>query len=648
MPVKVRCRGCQKVLNAPDKARGKVIKCPQCGEKIKVPEGGEAAARAPKPTGPRDGDDFLSGLNVNQLEAEHGEEKVCPYCAADMPDPEDPVCRKCGMNIETGQMDVKEAKKRSRKGPDPALFYSLAWTDSWEYLQRYWRLAVRTGLIWTAFLTVAWSSPFLTWMWVLEPALHAPAEPAAMGHGHGAEEPQEPENPYLSPGFLFFVGMGFVFSLGVPGWYWALSLKIIDATMQKEDIKEDRIQFDMFEAIAMGLRTYFWPMILMLPLLPLWAVIVALVGGGLDVLTGGSALIVGPAVVALILAYAFFPYLVFPQALVHMSVRHRFKAWILWDQLVVLCKNFGATLYWWLVAFCVFLPTIVLLTLFILYAGDVILWYFAKMDGAGAWLYGFIMDVGQPESRGIFFKILQTFLIFGMIAPLAAVYAFLLAFPALFMMRANGLYGYYRRETLELVTHVKPNQLAGFWVRFLTHSIDYAVIGFFLALMFALPNLLVAAKFPLGTYFGAGLMAAINVGFVAIAGAKNPQISMGSLLLGVVSAMTFMYSEAIPVFAQLQTFMPLVMWLYNSWMHFTVNEASTSRSTIGKEGFGLIVQSAEKGAELTMQQASTRHLGRILCDITCGIGYTVAGFHPKKQALHDLMAKSVVVFRGDN
>ncbi len=44
MAVKVRCPTCERVLNAPDAARGKAVKCPDCETKVKVPSGDSAAA----------------------------------------------------------------------------------------------------------------------------------------------------------------------------------------------------------------------------------------------------------------------------------------------------------------------------------------------------------------------------------------------------------------------------------------------------------------------------------------------------------------------------------------------------------------------------------------------------------------------------
>ena len=74
MAVKVRCPTCDKVLNAPDAARGKAVKCPGCDTKVKVPAGDtsaggqttsrRAAAKAPARQRAQadDDDEFLAGF----------------------------------------------------------------------------------------------------------------------------------------------------------------------------------------------------------------------------------------------------------------------------------------------------------------------------------------------------------------------------------------------------------------------------------------------------------------------------------------------------------------------------------------------------------------------------------------------------------
>ena len=65
MPVKVKCSGCQTVLNAPDRVRGKAVKCPKCGTAIRVPA--EAAVKR-KATAEAHDDEFFSSLDVDRLE----------------------------------------------------------------------------------------------------------------------------------------------------------------------------------------------------------------------------------------------------------------------------------------------------------------------------------------------------------------------------------------------------------------------------------------------------------------------------------------------------------------------------------------------------------------------------------------------------
>ncbi len=648
MPVKVRCSGCQKVLNAPDKARGKVLKCPQCGTKIKVPGGGSASKPKPRPK-PAGDDDFLSGLRVEQLEAEATDEKVCPYCAADM-DPEEIVCTNCGRNIETGQMDRKEARKRSRKGPDPALFYSKAWSDSWEFLCKHWRLAVRTGLVWTTFMVLATSSNYMAAIWVVRPGSLAGEEEVAAapmpvdGEGEEAEDPNAIPVPIL----LFWLGMGFVFSLGVPGWYWALSLKIVDATMNREEIKEDRIQLDMFSTIALGFRALFWPYVMMAPALPIIVLVGLLMTAGVGAIASfdsnaATAVAGGGFLLTYLIVWAI-PFLVFPQTMVHMTMPYRHKAWILWEQLKILVNNFGATLYWWLVAIAVMLPVIIIAVLLAIFGTALTLWWMEQMASMVDWVMEFLG--GSMGSRGIFFRLVLSLLVFILMIPVCAPLAFLTAFPAVFLMRANGLYGFYRRETLNLDTHMSPGTIASFWVRFLCRVIDDAVFLVVHGVMFAAPTYLFLSGFPMGKYFGGMLLPFINLAFVAIAGAHSKKASMASLGMGALTGVFFIFGETVPFFAMMYMLMSFLLPVYNYGLYYISNETSTQKSTIGKEAFGVVVET-EKGQQLTVGAGFARHIGRIVCNFLLSLPYLVAAFHPKKQAPHDLMAKSVVVFRGD-
>ncbi|MEZ6058690.1 MAG: RDD family protein [Planctomycetaceae bacterium] len=672
MPIKVRCRGCEKVLNAPDKAMGKVIQCPNCGTKLKIPSapaGGASASDDDAPSAPRpkkpaakpkgpapksrkpqnsgDGDGFLGNLDIDNFDLEDEESQICPYCAADM-DEEEEVCRKCGMNVVTGQKDEKVSRKLARRGPDPDKFWSEAWKDPWEFTLKYKPLVWRTARTWTLFLFIALSSLVIPFIWNLPGTESAPA-PVAEG-----EVVREDALAEVPVAWIFWGAVSGIFGLGVTGWYWALSLKIIQATMAREEINTDRVHVDMFDSLALGFRTVFWPYVMMAPALPFILPFAIVFSGAFVSVTE----INGPVAVQIFFSSVFlitlavcaaviYPF--FPQSLVHMSTSYRFKAWILWEQMKILVKNFPATLYWWLVAVAVHLPFVILLVLGVIYASPLIKWYVELIAEAVAWMLGEggVIE-GTLQIPGLWFRLVLIMASVFIVLPMVAILAIAMAFPSVFTMRLTGLYGYYRRETLDLVTNMKRGTVAGFWVRFLARMIDVTIIQLFSMLTFGIWQILVRIDFPMGIYFGAMALAASNLVFASIAGAKSKQAPMVSILLGVACMISLIFASAFgqPLFALFYLGFSIILSLYNYWMYFVINEASTGRSTIGKEAFGLEVQKID-GAQLDVKEASLRHLGRFLSDILFSIPYVIAAFSPTKQAMHDSMAKTQVVFRGD-
>jgi uncharacterized RDD family membrane protein YckC len=75
--------------------------------------------------------------------------------------------------------------------------------------------------------------------------------------------------------------------------------------------------------------------------------------------------------------------------------------------------------------------------------------------------------------------------------------------------------------------------------------------------------------------------------------------------------------------------------------YFTLMESSVGQATIGKRAMNLIVAD-ENGNRLNTQQAFIRNICRILSALVCYIGYFMAFFTDKKQALHDIIAKTNV------
>lgn len=77
-------------------------------------------------------------------------------------------------------------------------------------------------------------------------------------------------------------------------------------------------------------------------------------------------------------------------------------------------------------------------------------------------------------------------------------------------------------------------------------------------------------------------------------------------------------------------------------LYFTFMESSKYQATVGKLALGLIVTDMN-GGKLDFTKALVRNLCRIISNFTMLIGYIIAGFTAKKQALHDIIAGTLVV-----
>jgi uncharacterized RDD family membrane protein YckC len=76
--------------------------------------------------------------------------------------------------------------------------------------------------------------------------------------------------------------------------------------------------------------------------------------------------------------------------------------------------------------------------------------------------------------------------------------------------------------------------------------------------------------------------------------------------------------------------------------YFTLMESSKAQGTVGKMALGIKVTDIN-GAKLDFGKAFVRSLSRIVSGMILLIGYIMAAFTEKKQALHDIIAGTVVV-----
>jgi uncharacterized RDD family membrane protein YckC len=87
-------------------------------------------------------------------------------------------------------------------------------------------------------------------------------------------------------------------------------------------------------------------------------------------------------------------------------------------------------------------------------------------------------------------------------------------------------------------------------------------------------------------------------------------------------------------------FVPLLA--VGGWLYAALSESSSYRATVGKRIMGLQVVNAD-GGKLTFAQASARHVMKFLSLFTLGIGFLMAGWTKRRQALHDIPTDCLVI-----
>jgi uncharacterized RDD family membrane protein YckC len=153
-------------------------------------------------------------------------------------------------------------------------------------------------------------------------------------------------------------------------------------------------------------------------------------------------------------------------------------------------------------------------------------------------------------------------------------------------------------------------EYAGFWLRFLALLIDNAVmgIGFVLVLI------------PL--IFLTGLRGLIDE--------IRPNEDMSDVGIFMFIVLIFLAATVSLVFT----------WLYHALM-----ESSEWQATVGKKVLGLVVTDMA-GQRVSFGRSTGRHFAKIITNmVPAFIGYIMAGFTEKKQALHDMIAGCLVLRR---
>lgn len=86
-----------------------------------------------------------------------------------------------------------------------------------------------------------------------------------------------------------------------------------------------------------------------------------------------------------------------------------------------------------------------------------------------------------------------------------------------------------------------------------------------------------------------------------------------------------------------------VFYVIFVWLYFALLESSEARATLGKRALNLNVTDLD-GDRISFLRATGRHFGKLLSALIFMIGFIMAGFTHKKQALHDILASCLVIY----
>ncbi len=615
MPIKVRCKACETVLNVSDQAAGKVVKCKQCGERVRVPvpKGDRPAAKARPPQKQEvesDPGDPLASLDLRSME--DTKRRVCPGCARPV-DLDAVECPKCGVTIATGALSERQRIKFERKGPPPGEFYAAIWSNGWKFLKKHWGYGVRTAMIWSLTLSMSLTCLYSLSYYVtarsaelMESAKADKTNIKIEGNVLTVTVPKEKGSkavydgtyyttagqviklraphvqPWFEPPSAFWIFLTVVFQLGFGGWAWTLAVTITKVTMAGEK-RIKRFPMDFFGNLTMGFRFYVWPTVLLMPFL--W------ISGVLGIFSPMASGIV-TCVLMLI------PLMVLPAAVIHMTQNYQYRGWLLWWMAKDFFKTLKPSMYILVLnLLMVFLVPLGVAITMIVAGRQIIAWLLQQEAAFLAWAKANIMDMGEGNFQFLFY---QMPLVFTFCFLLFFIICGLMSFPAVFMMRVVGLYGVYFKPDLSLVNEFPDLETAGFGPRFLAYMIDLIIVnllglvGGFIGTLFGL----------LFSFYGWGAAAFLQLGVQIIA----------SLLL--------------------------------AGFYFASMESGASRATLGKASIGLMAL-RDDNKPMTRQQAIGRAASAFVTALTFYIGFLLCFFRADKKALHDLMSHSKVVWRGE-
>ncbi|MFP5440212.1 MAG: RDD family protein [Gammaproteobacteria bacterium] len=87
----------------------------------------------------------------------------------------------------------------------------------------------------------------------------------------------------------------------------------------------------------------------------------------------------------------------------------------------------------------------------------------------------------------------------------------------------------------------------------------------------------------------------------------------------------------------------VLVYLVGPWLYYALMESSSWQATLGKRAIGARVTDLN-GQRISFAHATGRYFATALCYITLYIGFLMAAFTARKQALHDMATNTVVTY----
>lgn len=165
-------------------------------------------------------------------------------------------------------------------------------------------------------------------------------------------------------------------------------------------------------------------------------------------------------------------------------------------------------------------------------------------------------------------------------------------------------------ETTTATPQTTNMAYAGFGARLVAYIIDGIVIG----CIYTVITLILGV-----VGVGLGAAAASNVETMS----EQELAAMGGLFAGAFLVMMLVVTAV-------------------TWLYFSIMESSASQGTLGKMAMGIKVTDLD-GQRISFGKAFLRQIGKYISGAIMMIGYLMAAFTEKKQALHDMIASTLVV-----